>query len=82
MSEHINVTTFHPTNNTAREPSMCESNVRSAEKYGVQSLVQARCEFISQVLIVSFHHFVQLIWHVLSRSQYRADLLRDIVTCL
>jgi len=41
---------------------MCGSNVRSAEKYGVQSLVQARYEFNSRALIVSFHHFVQLIW--------------------
>jgi len=62
----MNVPTFHPTSNTAGEPSMCGSNVLSVEKYGVQSLVQARCEFISQVLIISFHHFVQLIWRVLS----------------
>ena len=66
MSELTNETTFHPTSNTAGESSMCGSNVRSADKYGVQSLVQARCEFISRVLIVSFHHFVQLIWRVLS----------------
>jgi len=74
MSEPTNETTFHPTSNTACEPSMRGSNVssaaqsavQSAEKYGVQSLVQARCEFISRVLNVSFHHFVQLIWRVLS----------------
>jgi len=66
MSEPTNETTFHPTSNTVREPSMCGSNVRSIAKNGVQSLVQARCEFISRVLIVSFHHFVQLIWLVLS----------------
>jgi len=51
--------------NTAGELSMCGSNVRSAGIYGMQSLVQARCEFISRILIVSFHHFVQLIWRVL-----------------
>jgi len=67
MSEPTNEMTFHPTSNTAGEPSMCGSNVRSAKKYVLQSLVQARCEFISRALIVSFHHFVQLIWRVLSR---------------
>jgi len=66
MSEPTNETMFHPTSNMAGEPSMCGSNVRSAEKYGVESVVQAHCEFISRVLIVSFHHFVQLIWLVLS----------------
>jgi len=66
MSEPTNEMTFHQTSNTAGEPSIYGSNVRSAEKYGVQSLVQARCEFISQALIVLFLHFVQLIWRVLS----------------
>jgi len=66
MSEPTNETTFHPTSNTEGEPEMCARKLRSAKKYGVQSLVQARCEFISRVLIVSFQHFVPLIWRILN----------------